>query len=119
MTQCESSLDVLKETRASLAWTIWLRTSYHFHSTYIRFASESARVQPARSPFASRRLARAIVAENFDCKRSLAFLRESGVGWRSSCAPIDCGAVNPAFGFPADCRMAASNCAMSLLQGPA
>ena len=36
---------------------------------------------------------------------------EAGVGWRSSCAPIDCGAMGPAFGFPADWRTACSNCA--------
>ena len=37
----------------------------------------------------------------------------------SSCAPIDCGAIGPAFGFPADWRTACSNCAILLLQGPA
>jgi hypothetical protein len=27
-------------------------------------------------------------------------LTEAGLGWRSSCAPIDCGAIGQAFGFP-------------------
>jgi hypothetical protein len=76
---------------------------------YIRLATESARLQPARSPLASSRLARAIAVENLACRRSWARFKESGVGWRSSCAPTDCSAVNPAFGFPADWRMAASN----------
>lgn len=76
---------------------------------YIRLATESARLQPARSPLSSSRLARAIVAENFAFRRSWARFKDSGVGWRSSCAPTDCGAVNPAFGFPADRLMAASN----------
>jgi len=86
---------------------------------YIRLAAESARLQPARSPLASNRLARAMVAENVDCKRFWACFKEAGVGCRSSCAATDCGAINPAFGFPADWRMAASNWAISSLQGPA
>src|SRR4051812_37014579 len=44
---------------------------------------------------------------------------EAGVGWWLRSAPIDCGAVNPASGLPCDARMAASNCAISLVQGPA
>jgi hypothetical protein len=89
------------------------------HSPYIRLAAMSARVQPARSPRASSRLARANVALNIACARCSARLTEPGVGWRSSCAPIDCGANGPAFGLPADWRTACSNCAMSLLHGPA
>ena len=38
-----------------------------FQRTYIRLATESARLQPVRSPLASSRLARSIVAENVDC----------------------------------------------------
>lgn len=95
------------------------RDSRLHQKIYIRLAAERARVQPARSPFASSRLARAIVAENLECKRSRACFNESGVGCSSSCAPIDCAAVNPAFGFPADWRISASNLAMSSLHGPA
>jgi hypothetical protein len=106
------------KSRDSAAW-IGLTRRTSVQGIYIRLAAESARVQPARSPLASSRLARAIVAENFACRRAWARLTEPGVGWRSNCAPTDCGAVNPAFGFPADRRMAASNSAMSPLQGPA
>jgi hypothetical protein len=90
-----------------------------FQRMYIRLAALSAPVHPARSPLASNRLARAIVAENFDCNRCCACFREAGVGCRLSWASTDCGAVNPAFGLPADWRMAVSNCAMSSLHGPA
>src|SRR5262249_9050815 len=86
---------------------------------YMRFAAVSARVQPARFPWASSRLARAIVAAKAACARSSARLTESGVGWRSICAPIDCGAIGPAFGFPADWRTACSNCAIAVVHGPA
>src|SRR5262249_21926136 len=61
----------------------------------------------------------AITALNDACARSSARLTEPGVGWRSSWAPIDGGAIGPAPGFPADCRTAFSNCAILLLQGPA
>jgi hypothetical protein len=64
-------------------------------------------------------LARAKVAANVAFACSSARLTEAGVGWTSSCAPIDCGAIGPAFGFPADWRTACSNCAILLLQGPA
>jgi hypothetical protein len=64
-------------------------------------------------------LARAKVAANAACAFCSARLTEAGVGWTSSCAPIDCGAIGPAFGFPADWRTACSNCAILLLQGPA
>src|SRR5262249_39219502 len=86
---------------------------------YMRLAAVRARVHPARLPCASSRLARAMVALNDACARSSARFTEPGVGWRSICAPIDCGAIGPAFGFPADCRTACSNCAISLVQGPA
>src|SRR5262245_56740249 len=85
----------------------------------MRLAAVSARVQPARLPCASSRLARAMVALNDACARSSACFTESGVGCRSSCAPIDCGAIGPAFGFPADWRTACSNCAIAVVQGPA
>src|SRR4029077_199492 len=89
------------------------------HRLYIRLAAASARVHPARFPCASSRLARARVAANKACAFCSARLIDAGVGWRSSCAPIDCGAIGPAFGFPADWRTACSNCAILLLQGPA
>src|SRR5262245_55637928 len=89
------------------------------HKLYMRLAAASARVHPARLPCASRRLARASVAANVACACCSARLTEAGVGWRSSCAPIDCGAIGPAFGFPADWRTAFSNCAILLVQGPA
>jgi len=82
-------------------------------------AAESARVHPARLPRASSRLARAKAAAKLACARSWARLIERGVGWRSICAPIDCGANGPAFGLPTDCRTARSNCAIWALQGPA
>src|SRR5262245_51345425 len=85
----------------------------------MRLAAASARVQPERLPWASSRLARAMAALNDACARSSARLTEAGVGCRSSCAPIDCGAIGPAPGFPADCRTAFSNRAILLLQGPA
>ena len=89
------------------------------YKLYIRLAAASARVHPTRFPCLSRRLARAKVAANAAFACSSARLIEAGVGWRSSCAPIDCGAIGPAFGFPADWRTACSNCAILLLQGPA
>ena len=73
-----------------------------FHKMYIRLAAERARVQPARLSRASSRLARAIVAKNFDFRFLSARFMEATVGWRSSCEPTDCGAVNPAFGLFAD-----------------
>ena len=93
--------------------------AYDHYRLYIALAAASARVHPARFPRASSRLARAKVAANFACARSLARLTELGVGWRSICAAIDWRAIGPAFGFPADCRTASSNCAISALQGPA
>ena len=89
------------------------------YKLYIRLAAASARVHPTRFPCLSRRLARAKVAANAAFACSSARLIEAGVGWRSSCAPIDCGAIGPAFGFPADWRTACSNCAILLLHGPA
>ena len=86
---------------------------------YIRLAAASAREHPTRFPCLSRRLARAKVAANVALACSSARLTEAGVGWTSSCAPIDCGAIGPAFGFPADWRTACSNCAILLLHGPA
>ncbi len=86
---------------------------------YMSLAAESALVQPARLPRASSRLARAKVAAEIACARFSARLTEAGVGWRSSCAPIDCGANGPASGLPTDCRTASSNCAIWVLQGPA
>lgn len=56
---------------------------------YMSLAAESARMHPARSPRASRRLARAMVAADIACARFSARLMEAGVGWRSICAPID------------------------------
>ena len=93
--------------------------AYDHYRLYIALAAASARVHPARFPRASSRLARAKVAANFACARCSARLIELGVGWRSICAPIDWRAIGPAFGFPADCRTASSNCAISALQGPA
>jgi hypothetical protein len=89
------------------------------HRIYICFAALRARVHPERLPCASYRLARAIVAENCAFRRSFAWCKDSGVGWRSSCAFTDWRAVNPANGLPDDWRMAASNCAISAVQGPA
>ena len=89
------------------------------YKLYIRLAAASARVHPTRFPCLSRRLARAKVAANAAFACSSARLIEAGVGWRSSCAPIDCGTIGPAFGFPADWRTACSNCAILLLHGPA
>src|SRR5262249_12459301 len=86
---------------------------------YMRLAAVSARVQPARFPCASSRLARAMVAANVACARSSARFTESGVGWRSSCAPIDCGAIGPASGLPADWRTACSKRAIAAVHGPA
>ena len=89
------------------------------YKLYIRLAAASARVHPTRFPCLSRRLARAKVAANVAFACCSARLIEAGVGWRSSCAPIDCGAIGPAFGLPADWRTACSNCAILLLHGPA
>lgn len=89
------------------------------YKLYIRLAAASARVHPTRFPCLSRRLARAKVAANAAFACFSARLIEAGVGWRSSCAPIDCGAMGPAFGFPADWRTACSNCVILLLHGPA
>src|SRR5262245_31367311 len=99
--------------------TIVTRRVLDRHKLYMRLAAASARVHPARLPCASRRLARAKVAANVVCACCSARLIEAGVGWRSSCAAIDCGAIGPAFGFPADWRTAFSNCAILLVQGPA
>ena len=100
--------------------TIFARHALVVHCRlYISLATASARVHPARLPRASRRLARAKVAAKFACARRSARLIEAGVGWRSICAPIDCGPNGPAFGLPADCRTASSNCAILALQGPA
>ena len=93
--------------------------AYDHYGLYIALAVASARVHPARFPRASSRLARAKVAANFACVRSSARLTEPGVGCRSICAAIDWRAIGPAFGFPADCRTASSNCAISALHGPA
>jgi hypothetical protein len=93
--------------------------AYDCYRLYIALAMVSARAHPARFPRASSRLARAKVAANFACALSLACLIELGVGWRSICAAIDWRAIGPAFGFPADCRTASSNSAISALQGPA
>ena len=76
-------------------------------------------MHPVRLPWASSRLARAKVDANAACACCSARRTEAGVGWTSSCAPIDCGAIGPAFGFPADWRTACSNCAILLLHGPA
>jgi hypothetical protein len=86
---------------------------------YMRFAAASDRLQPVRFPCASNRLARAKVAAKLACARSSARFTEPGVGWRSICAPIDCGAIGPAFGFPADWRTACSNCKIAVVHGPA
>src|SRR5262245_16290712 len=99
--------------------TIVTRRALDRHKLYMRLAAASARVHPARLPCASRRLARAKVAANVVCACCSARLTEAGVGWRSSWAPIDCRAIGPAFGFPADWRTAFSNCAILLVQGPA
>ena len=93
--------------------------AYDHYRLYIALAAASARAHPARFPRASSRLARAKVAANLAFARFSARLIELGVGWRSICAAIDWGAIGPAFGFPADCRTASSNCAISALQGPA
>src|SRR5215813_10658746 len=87
--------------------------------SYICLAAMSACVQPARSPRASSRLARAKTFLKFACARAWARATEPGVGWRSSCAPMDCRANGPASGLLADCRRPCSNCAIALLQGPA
>src|SRR5712664_4248360 len=86
---------------------------------YMRLAALRALLQPFRSPLASSRLARAIVAAKADFRRSSSCFIEAAVGCRSSCAATDWRAVNPAIGFPADSRMAVSNCAMEAVQGPA
>ena len=93
--------------------------AYDHYRLYMALAVASARLHPARFPRASRRLARAKVAANFARALSWARLTEFGVGWRSIWAAIDWRAIGPAFGFPADCRTASSNCAISALQGPA
>src|SRR6266404_1130136 len=59
------------------------------YSIYICFAALRARVQPERLPCASYRFARAIAAENCDLRRSFAWCKDSGVGWRLSCAFTD------------------------------
>jgi hypothetical protein len=97
---------------------VWNESRDH-RRLYIRSAAASARLHPARFPCASSRRARAKVAANAACAFCSARLTEAGVGWTSSCAPIDCGAIGPAFGFPADWRTACSNCAILLLHGPA
>src|SRR5262249_44175957 len=84
-----------------------------------RLAAVSARVHPERSPRASSRFARAMAALNDACARSSARFTEAGVGWRSSCAAIDWGAIGPASGLLADWRTAFSNSAILLLHGPA
>ena len=105
---------------SSIDRTIFTRHALVVHCRlYISLATASARVHPARLPRASSRLARAKVAAKFACARRSARLIEAGVGWRSICAPIDCGPNGPAFGLPADCRTASSNCAILALQGPA
>jgi hypothetical protein len=94
--------------------TIFYSTrAYDNYRLYIALAAASAWVHPARFPRASSRLARAKVAANFACARFSALLTELGVGWRSICAAIDWRAIGPAFGFPADCRTASSNFAIS------
>ena len=97
----------------------WGCETLDHYKLYIRLAAASARVHPTRFPCLSRRLARAKVAANAAFACCSARLIEAGVGWRSSCAPIDCGAIGPAFGLPADWRTACSNCAILLLHGPA
>src|SRR5262249_41785763 len=72
-----------------------------------------------RFPGGSSRLARVKVASNAARARRSARLMEPGVGWRSSCAPTDWDANGPASGLFADWRAACSNCAISVLQGPA
>ena len=109
----------LSEFRLERATIFHPQRTYHHYRLYIAFAAASARVHPARFPRASSRLARAKVATNFAFARSSARLTELGVGCRSICAPIDWGAIGPAFGFPAECRTASSNCAILALQGPA
>src|SRR5262249_51188467 len=95
------------------------RASSLIYRLYMRLAAVRARVQPERLPWASSRLARAMAALNDVCARSSARFTEAGVGWRSSLAPIACGAFGPLPGFPADWRTACSNRAILLLQGPA
>jgi len=85
----------------------------------MRLAAVRARVHPVRSPRASSRLARAMAASNDTRARSSARFTEPGVGWRSSCATRDCGAIGPASGLLADWRTAFSNCAIAVVQGPA
>ena len=80
-------------SRVEAAWTEVNRADYNWNGRiswlavvsvqriYIRFAAESARLQPARSPFASSHLARAIAAENCACRRSWVRFKEPGVGW--------------------------------------
>jgi len=87
--------------------------------SYICLAAMSACVQPTRSPRASSRLARTKAFLKAACARAWARATELGVGWRSSCAPMDCRAKGPASGLLADCRRPCSNCAIALLQGPA
>lgn len=50
------------------------------HRIYIRLAALRAPVQPFRSPLASSRLARAMVAANCDFKRSSSCLTDASVG---------------------------------------
>src|ERR1043166_9014065 len=61
----------------------------------------------------------ASAARNAAQARAWARLIEAGVGSRSSCAPIDWGAIGPAYGFRADWRTACSNWPISDLHGPA
>ena len=83
--------------------TIFTRDAPIVHCRlYMFLAAESARVHPARLPRASSRLARAKVTAKIACARFSARLMEAGVGCRSICAPIDCGANGPASGLPAD-----------------
>ena len=82
-------------------------------------AALRARVQPARSPSASRRLARTISAKNFDFSHCPARFTEAAVGWRSSCAPTDWGAVSLRIWIAGDSSTAASNYLISALHRPA
>src|SRR4029453_14017163 len=59
------------------------------HRIYIRLAALRAPVQPSRSPAASSRLARAMVAANCDLSCACSRFTEATVGCRSSCAAID------------------------------
>jgi hypothetical protein len=69
-------------------WGIFLPAVVPFKECTFALLQKSARLQPVRSPLASSRLARAIVAENFACRRSWARFKESGVGRRRLRAKI-------------------------------